>query len=78
MNRDNKISEELINAFVDNQMTLDDKEELYAQISENKELNRQVCEIRKVRDLMQTAYGDIPAPPSESRGTRNLDSGNGW
>ena len=78
MNRDNKISEELINAFVDNQMTLDDKEELYSQISENKELNRQVCEIRKVRDLMQTAYRDIPQPPSGTSRSRNLDSGNGW
>lgn len=78
MNRDNKISEEIINAFVDNQMTLDDKEELYSRISENKELNRQVCEIRKVRDLMQTAYRDIPSPPSERKGSRNQDSGNGW
>jgi len=78
MNRDNKISEELINAFVDNQMTLDDKEELYSQISENKELNRQVCEIRKVRDLMQTAYRDIPLPPPESLASRNPISGNGW
>ena len=78
MNRDNKISEEIINAFVDNQMTLDDKEELYSQISENKELNRQVCEIRKVRDLMQTAYRDTPLPPNEASGKQNRDSGSAW
>ena len=78
MNRDNKISEELINAFVDNQMTLDDKEELYSQISEDQALNRQVCEIRKVRDLVQTAYRDIPAPPPGSPSKRNLDSRGAW
>ena len=78
MNRDNKISDEIINAFVDNQMTLDDKEELYSQISENKELNRKVCEIRKVRDLMQTAYRDTPLPPSGLSKSRHLNSGNGW
>lgn len=78
MNRDNKVSEEILNAFVDNQMTLDDKEELYSQINENKELNRQVCELRKVRDLVQTAYRDIPAPPSDSPKTRSSNSGNGW
>jgi len=78
MNRDNKISEEIINAFVDNQMTLDDKEELYSQISENKDLNRQVCELRKVRDLVQTAYRDIPMPPAELPKPRNPNPGNGW
>ena len=78
MKRDNKISEEIINAFVDNQLTLDDKEELYSQISQDKELNRQVCELRKVRDLVQTAYRNIPPAPSGSDSKHNLNSGNGW
>jgi len=77
MNRD-KVSEEIINAFVDDQMTLGDKEELYSQISEDKELNRRVCELRKVRDLVQTAYRDVPPAPSKPSGNQNLNSGNHW
>jgi len=78
MNRDSRISDETINAFVDNQMTLDDKEELYARINQDKELNRQVCEIRKVRDLVQTAYRDIPVPPSGSEENFARNANGGW
>jgi len=78
MSRDNKISDELINAFVDNQLALEDKEELYATINRDQELNRQVCEIRKVRDLMQTAYRDVPAAPSGGHATTEHSSGSNW
>lgn len=66
MNRENGISDELISAFVDNQLALEDKEELYARTSQDAGVNRQVCEIRKVRDLVQTAYRDVPEAPSAS------------
>jgi len=78
MSRDNKISDELINAFVDNQLALEDKEELYATINRDQELNRQVCEIRKVRDLMQTAYRDVPAAPSGEHATIDNARGSNW
>lgn len=78
MNRKNDISDEILNAFVDNQMTLDDKEELYSRISEDSALNRQVCEIRKVRDLVQTAYRDVPMPPAGRNPSEKSRNGNGW
>lgn len=78
MSRDNKISDELINAFVDNQLALEDKEELYATINRDQELNRKVCEIRKVRDLMQTAYRDLPATPSDAPFDREISGGINW
>jgi len=83
MSQDKKISDELINAFVDNQLSLEDKEQLYDQISRDQELNRQVCEIRKIRDMLQLAYREIPEPPSATagiagngtKGWRNLAAG---
>lgn len=77
MNRGNDISDELISAFVDNQLALEDKEELYARTSRDAELNRQVCEIRKVRDLVQTAYRDAPEAPA-ANSTDNSGDNNSW
>lgn len=78
MNRDKSISDELLSAFVDNQLSLEDKEELYATINRDNELNRQVCEIRKVRDLMQTAYRDVPEAPSHENSDSGSSGGNYW
>ena len=81
MSREKIISDELINAFVDNQLSLEDKEQLYSQISSDQELNRQVCEIRKIRDMLQLAYRDVPQPPvtgkteSARRNWRNVAAG---
>lgn len=77
MNRKNDISDEILNAFVDNQMTLEDKEELYSRISEDQALNRLVCEVRKVRDLIQTAYRDVPMP-SGKQSPDSPPTGNRW
>ena len=76
MSQEKMISDELINAFVDNQLSLEDKEQLYSQISNDQELTRQVCEIRKIRDMLQLAYREIPEAPSTAvvatvKGNRN-------
>jgi intracellular sulfur oxidation DsrE/DsrF family protein len=57
------ISDEFLNAFVDNQLTQEEKAAAYDQINENKEINMQICELRKVSDLVRLAYGNPPAPP---------------
>lgn len=66
MSQEKKISDEIISAFVDNQLSLEDKEQLYSQISSDQDLNRQVCEIRKIRDMLQLAYRDVPQPPDQT------------
>jgi intracellular sulfur oxidation DsrE/DsrF family protein len=63
MNKDRRFSDEFLNAFVDNQLTPDEKSRAYAEISQDEELNRHVCELRKVHDLVQLAYRDVPAAP---------------
>lgn len=62
MNEQPKFSEEFLNAFVDDELTLDEKAQAYERLSNDVALNGQVCELRKVRDLVKLAYQNVPAP----------------
>jgi len=65
MNKDRPpISDEFLSAFVDNQLTQEEKADAYDQISENKEINMRICELRKVSDLVRLAYANPPAAPN--------------
>ena len=71
-NEEQKFSDEFINAFVDDQLTPEEKAQVYARLSGNEALNRQICELRKVRDLVQLAYKE---PPMPTRGMATLSVG---
>jgi hypothetical protein len=62
MNKEQQFSDEFINAFVDDELTPDEKAQAYARLGDDETLNRQVCELRKVRDLVALAYRNVPAP----------------
>jgi intracellular sulfur oxidation DsrE/DsrF family protein len=62
MNEQQKFSDEFINAFVDDQLTPEEKAQVYARLSGNEALNWQICELRKVRDMVQLAYKEPPLP----------------
>ena len=64
MNKDQQFSDELLNSFVDNELTTAEKSRVYVRINQDEPLNRRVCELRKTRDLVQMAYKDLPPPPS--------------
>ncbi|MHB8347448.1 MAG: hypothetical protein ACYDHM_09750 [Acidiferrobacterales bacterium] len=64
MKDDGTFSDEYLNAFVDDQLALDEKSRLYSEIGRSEAINRRVCELRKVRDLVQMAYKDPPEIPS--------------
>jgi hypothetical protein len=73
MNNDKRFSEEFLNAFVDDQLTAEEKSRAYPIVSQDENLNRQVCELRKMRDLVQLAYRDVPPPRrGYSPGTRKV------
>lgn len=78
-NNEERFSDEYLNAFVDDQLALEEKSRLYGEIGKDEALNRKVCELRKVRDLVQMAYKDPPSPPSHSlepgTGSRRLRRG---
>lgn len=65
---DKKFSDEFINAFADNQLAPEEKSHAYPIISGDPELNRRVCEVRKIRDLIQLAYKEPPLPQKRRQG----------
>lgn len=67
MSNEYDISEAQLNAFVDEQLDTEEKSQVYAALQQDKELNRRVCELRQLRNLVQHAYQDIPPPPSARR-----------
>ena len=71
-NEEQKFSDEFINAFVDDQLTPEEKAQVYARLSGNEALSRQICELRKTRDLVQLAYKE---PPMPARGMATLSAG---
>jgi len=78
MNQDKRFSDEFLNAFVDNQLASEDKDRAYIEISQDESLNRQVCELRKLHDLVQLAYRDIPPPPVRAADTSSRRSRAGY
>ncbi len=62
MNEQQKFSDEFINAFVDDQLTPEEKAQVYARLSSDETLSRQICELRKIRDLVGLAYKHVPMP----------------
>ena len=62
MNEQPKFSEEFLSAFVDDELTPDEKAQAYERLSNDVALNGQVCELRKVRDLVKLAYQNVPVP----------------
>lgn len=60
--RKQEFSDEFLNAFVDNQLTLDEKDRAYLRVSQDETLSRRVCELRKLQDMVRLSYQDLPIP----------------
>jgi intracellular sulfur oxidation DsrE/DsrF family protein len=63
MNDKVKISDEMLNAFVDGQLTTEEKEQLYVSLTKDDDLKKTICELRSCKDLVQLAYQQPPASP---------------
>lgn len=60
MSQEKKFSDEFINAFIDDELTPEEKAQAYSRLGNDEALNRQICELRKVRDLVALAYRHVP------------------
>ena len=69
-----RLSDEFLNAFVDNQIDSDEKGRVYPIINDDQDLNRKVCELRKVSDLVRLAYDNLPPPKRRETPRRHLAS----
>lgn len=63
MPADRNISDEHLSAFVDGQLDKDEKSRILSAISNDGELSRRACELRRLRELVQHAYDTPPSPP---------------
>ena len=60
-NPDKPVSDELINAFIDHQITNEDRLELLSQIKQDDTLAKRICEMKQLKELTRHAFADIPA-----------------
>jgi intracellular sulfur oxidation DsrE/DsrF family protein len=67
MTGNDRFSEEQLNAFVDGELDPEEKSRLYNEAEASPELDRQLCQQRKIKELVQHAYADPPAPRRQSR-----------
>lgn len=51
------ISDEYLNSFVDNQLESSEKNQVFDAINQDESLKERVCELRRLKELMQHAYG---------------------
>lgn len=60
MGQGQELSDEFINAFVDDQLLPDGKARVCSQAAIDEAFNQRVCELRKIRDLIRLAYRELP------------------
>ena len=77
MSQAHEVSDECINAFVDNQVTPEEKAWIYAHLAANEAFNRRVCELRKIRDLIGLAYREL-SMPGQGRATPSVKATGHW
>lgn len=64
MNNDKDITEQQINAFVDNELDTEERELIFNDSDAANNINQQLCEYRKLKELVRHAYSDVPQPYS--------------
>jgi hypothetical protein len=77
MSQGYEFSDEFINAFVDNQVTPEEKARVYAHTVSDEAFNRRVCELRKIRDLIRLAYLEL-SMPRQGRVTTSVTAAGHW
>jgi len=54
------VSDEQINAFIDSQITDEERQEFLAQMQSDKQLASRVCDLQQLKQMTQLAFRDIP------------------
>lgn len=66
------VSDEILHAFVDGELDVDDSEKLIARMREDAELTQRVCTLRSLQNMVRLAYAEPPVsvgrtPPAVPR-----------
>jgi len=57
------VSEEQLNAFVDGELEPEERSKVFSKAEHSLELDQRLCRQRKLKELVQHAYRDVPRPP---------------
>lgn len=60
MKKDERFSEEQLNALVDGELDPEEKSRLYNESARSPELDQRLCQQRKVKELVRHAYDEVP------------------
>ena len=70
MKKDEQISEEQLNAFIDGELDSEEKSSLFNEAEKSAELDQRLCQQRKLKDLIKHAYREVPKANRRLPGTR--------
>jgi len=56
-------SDERLNAFIDNEVDLSDKQQIYEAFRRDEALRKRTCELQKTHDLVKMTYQSVELPP---------------
>jgi len=60
MNKDEHVSEEQLNAFVDGELDSEERSNLFDEAERSADLDQRLCQQRKIKELVKHAYRDVP------------------
>lgn len=63
------ISDEYLNAFLDQELAADERERALQQLEQDADFKRAVCETRTLKEMVRGAYGDLPVGAGKESGT---------
>ena len=66
MKKDENISEEQLNAFIDGELESEEISGVFDEAEESAELDHRLCRQRKLKELVKHAYRDVPEPSRRS------------
>lgn len=64
---EHQLSDESINAFIDRQITNEERQEILSLIKQDKNLAQRICELQQLKEMTQHAFDDIPQPNYDNR-----------
>lgn len=67
-----RISDEEIHAFVDDELTIEDRQRVRSAVKCNPELTQMICDIDQVQDWVREAYQSVPQPSKRLARVRAL------
>ncbi len=70
-----EVSDELLNSFVDRQLTSEERQEILHRLKRDRALSERVCELQHLKEMTRLAYDDIP-PSRLPR--RPIEGPGGW